>query len=187
MHPGINLFIDEIKKGSTNSFNQLFEDYYQNLCRFVYTFVRDTEISEEIVQELFISIWEQRQSISINTSIRAFLYTSVKNKALNYLRNEKTRTRHENEFARNQGLRTEDLINLYEKEEFHGILEKAITELPDQCRAIFELRQKQNLSNKAIALELNLSIKTVENQINIAVKKLREKIGPYLSIFFLFF
>jgi RNA polymerase sigma-70 factor (ECF subfamily) len=167
--------------------DQLFSDYYQNLCRFAYTFVRDTAISEEIVQELFISLWEQRDSITFNSSARAFLYTSVKNRSLNYLRNEKTRSLHENEFAREKYAYNDSIINKCEQEDSIFIIEKAVSELPEQCRIIFELRQKQNLTNKEIAIQLNLSVKTVENQINIAIKKLREKLSPYLTCILLFF
>ena len=176
MHFDNNLLINEIKKGSTNSFNRLFTEYYQNLCRFAYTFVKDADISEEIVQELFISIWERRQTLNINTSARAFLYTSIKNRALNYLRNEKTRIAHEDEFAQGQSRNADS-----------HIIDQAISELPFQCRTIIELRRKQNLSNREIATQLNLSVKTVENQINIAIKKLREKLAPYLSCILLFF
>jgi len=182
-----DLLIEEIRKGSTNSFNQLFTDYYQNLCRFAYTFVKDADISEEIVQELFISIWERRQTITIKTSARAFLYTSIKNRALNYIRNEKTRVGHEDDFAREQNSKVDSLINFCEQEELNHIIKQAISELPPQCRTIIELRQKHSLSNREIALQLNLSVKTVENQINISIKKLREKIAPYLSCILIFF
>jgi RNA polymerase sigma-70 factor (ECF subfamily) len=187
MHQSLNLFKEELRKGLPGSFNQLFTDYYQNLCRFAYTFVKDAELSEEIVQELFISIWEQRQTIAINTSIRAFLYTSVKNRSLNFLRNEKTRSNHEDQFAQIQNLKTDSIIDFLEREELNHVIEQAIKELPVQCRAIFELRQKQNLTNRDIANQLSLSVKTVENQINNAVKKLREKLYPYLSLILLFF
>jgi RNA polymerase sigma-70 factor (ECF subfamily) len=187
MHQSLNFLVEEIRKGSTNSFNKLFSDYYKNLCLFAYTYVKDTDIAEEIVQEIFITIWEQRKTIIIKTSTRAFLYTSVKNRAINYLRDEKTRILHKDQFVREKISKTENIINLYELEELNHILREAIKELPDQCRIIFGMRQNQNLSNRQIANQLNLSVKTVENQIYIAVKKLREKLAPYLFLILLFF
>jgi RNA polymerase sigma-70 factor (ECF subfamily) len=187
MPQNLDLFIKGIKKGSRETFNQLFEVYYRNLCRFAFTFVKDSDAAEEIVQELFISIWEQRQNLSIRISIRAFLYTSVKNRSINYLRNNKTRIFHEDEFAAEQNSKVENIINYCEQKELKSIVEKAINELPLQCRAIFVMKQKQNLSNKDIAAELNLSVKTVENQMNIALKKLRQKLTPFLDAILIFF
>ena len=111
MNRTLNQVTEKLKNIDKEYFNQLFTDYYVNLCRFAYTYVRDTDISEEIVQELFISLWEKHETLSISSSIRSFLYTSVKNKALNYIRNEKTRLGHENEFAMEQSAKVSQIIN----------------------------------------------------------------------------
>jgi RNA polymerase sigma-70 factor (ECF subfamily) len=177
-----NLFCNELQQGNLKLFNQLFEDYYVNLCRFAYTYVKDTATSEEIVQNLFVSIWENRNNLNIQISVRAFLYTSVKNKALNYLRNEKTRKGHENEFAHEQALKVEQMIDLCEHEELQQLIKEAIEDLPTQCRTIFEMSRLQNLTYNEIASQLNISPKTVEAQMSIALKKLRSKLSPFLSI-----
>ena len=102
MNDTLNHFSQELQRGNKQLFNQLFTDYYVNLCRFAYTYVKNNDISEEIVQEVFIALWEQRAAFSINTSVRSFLYTSVKNRSLNHIRNSKTRIRHEDEIAKEQ-------------------------------------------------------------------------------------
>ena len=181
MNDSFNHFGQQLHQNNRQLFNQLFADYYVNLCRFAYTYVSDNDIAEEIVQEVFIALWEQRKTLNIHTSIRSFLYTSVKNKALNYIRNAKTRTHHENEFAREQASKISDLIDFCEREELNHLIGQAINELPEQCRTIFEMSRNQNLTYKEIAQHLNISAKTVENQISIALRKLRQKLSPYLS------
>jgi len=172
---------------SLKQFDHLFLDYYVNLCRFAYTFVKDTAASEEIVQEMFLFMWEHREKLNINVSIRAFLYTSVKNRALNYLRNEKTRKGHENDFAYEQAIKVDHIIDFCEREELQNLITDAINELPEQCQQIFKMSRNQNLTHNEIASQLNISPKTVENQMSIALKKLREKISPYLSCIIAFF
>lgn len=181
MSINLNQFYQDVKAGNKESFNKLFEDYYVNLCRFAYTYVRDSDIAEEIVQETFITIWEKRRYLEITTSIRSFLYSSVKNRSLNHIRNEKTRIDHENEFAREQSAKVAQLINLCEREELSQLIDQAINELPGQCKTIFELSRNENLTYNEIAQQLNISPKTVENQMSIALKKLRHKLSPYLT------
>lgn len=181
MNNSLNQLTQDLQRGNRQLFNQLFSDYYVNLCRFAYTYINDDDISEEIVQEVFISLWEQRESLNINTSIRSFLYTSVKNRSLNYIRNSKTRIHHENEFAKEQDSKVSHIVDFCEREELNYLIEQAVAELPEQCRAIFEMSRYQNLTYNEIAQRLDVSPKTVENQMGIALKKLRGKLSPYLS------
>ena len=181
MDNNLNLFSRQLQEGNREMFNQFFTDYYVNLCRFAYTYVKDNDTAEEIVQEIFISIWEQRKTFQINTSIRSFLYTSVKNRSLNYIRNEKTRAKHEDEFAKEQASRVTHIVDFCEREELTYIIDEAVNELPEQCRIIFDLSRNQSLTYKEIAQKLDISPKTVENQMGIALRKLRNKLSPYLS------
>ena len=165
-----------------NSFNSLFSDYYVNLCRFAYTYLKNTDTSEELVQELFIKIWENRETIEITTSIRSFLYTSVKNRVLNFIRDEKTRLKHHDEYGLEQQKRVNHIIDFCEREELSNLIDQAVNELPGQCKKIFDLCRNQHLSHKEIADMLSVSPKTVENQMNIALKKIRTKLAPYLTV-----
>jgi RNA polymerase sigma-70 factor (ECF subfamily) len=181
MAQSLNLFCNDLKSGNSNLFSQLFSDYYVNLCRFAFTYLKDREASEEIVQEMFISLWENRNKLNINTSVRAFLYTSVKNKALNYLRDEKTRKGHENGFSIEQSQKVDKLIDFCEREELQHLITDAVNDLPEQCQIIFKMSREQNLTYNEIAQQLDVSPKTVENQMGIALKKLRNKLSPYLT------
>jgi RNA polymerase sigma-70 factor, ECF subfamily len=167
----LNILGKQLQEGNSKLYDQLFTDYYVNLCRFAFTYLNDADAAEEIVQDLFISVWENRLTLNISSSVRSFLYTSVKNRALNYLRNEKTRKGHENEFAREQALKVGKIIDFCEHEELQHLITSAVDELPEQCRLIFNMSREQNLSYAEIAQQLNISAKTVENQLGIALKK----------------
>jgi RNA polymerase sigma-70 factor (ECF subfamily) len=173
--------LKNIHKIDLNTFNSLFSDYYINLCRFAYTYLKSTDASEELVQELFLKIWEDRGTIDITTSIRSFLYTSVKNRALNFLRDEKTRLRHHEGFGLEQRNMTNCIIDFCEREDLSNLIDQAIEELPSRCKKVFDLCRVQNMSHKEIAEKLSISPKTVENQMGIALKKIRDKLLPYLS------
>jgi RNA polymerase sigma-70 factor (ECF subfamily) len=143
--------------------------------------LKDEDASEEVVQDLFIFLWENRTNIDIKSSLRAFLYTSVKNRSLNYIRNHKTRVLHEDSFARDQSQQISQIIDFCEREELQKVVEDCLADLPKQCREIFELSRNENLTYNEIAQKLSISPKTVENQIGIALKKLRISLGPYIS------
>lgn len=187
MEQSLHQYSNKLTHFDKGHFNQLFEDYYINLCRFAYTYVKDSDIAEEIVQEIFISLWEKRSAINISSSVRAFLYTSVKNRTLNYIRNEKIRATRENDFAQEQAAKVSHIINFCEREELTQLIDQAIAELPEQCRTIFELSRNEGLTYNEIANQMNLSPKSVENQMGIALKKLRNKLSPYLTCIITFF
>lgn len=173
-------------KRNSDIFNKLFHDYYTNLSRFAFTYVKDEAVAEELVQEVFVNLW-QKQELKEISSIRSFLYISVRNRALNHLRDHKTRTLHENDFAIERERDALYEYNEYEHKQLETLVKDAIAELPEKCREIFELSRNENLTYQQIAEQLNISTKTVENQISIAIKKLRVKLKDYMSFFATFF
>lgn len=173
-------------KRNTDIFNKLFHDYYTNLSRFAFTYVKDEAVAEGLVQEVFVNLW-QKQEITEISSVRSFLYISVRNRALNYLRDHKTRTLHENEFALERDRDSSCEANEYEHQQLEALVIDAIAELPEKCREIFELSRNENLTYQQIADQLNISAKTVENQISIAIKKLRIKLKDYMNFLATFF
>lgn len=163
-----------ITKLDSGNFEVIFREYYAPLCRYCLQFVRRAEIAEEIVQEQFIILWEKKDAIDIHTSINSYLYKSVKNKSIDYLKSKYARIQFDepNElttFSDNPGPQ-----EIVEEKETWKIIESAIKQLPEKCYAVFSLSRFGGLSNKEIAEELNISIKTVENQVTIAIKKIKE-------------
>lgn len=165
----------QIKNNDPKAFELLFNNYYVPLCRYCFVFLQDEVHAEEIVQQFFINLWENRATLSINTSIKSYLYKSVRNRCLNFIRNKKTKMKVEKELLqKTEKSAVPEQILLIELDELQEFIESAIASLPEKCRNIFEMSRSLDLSNKEIASALNLSPKTVENQITIALKKIKK-------------
>jgi RNA polymerase sigma-70 factor (family 1) len=150
----------------------VFDEHYESLCIYLNSFTRDSDQIKEIVQEVFIKLWEGRFDQHIQ-EIKPYLYTAARNRALNYLRDKKTEEKqleawslHESDIRQGHDCRDmEASINL---------LQQAIQELPPKCKEIFILAKMDGWSYQKIAEQCNLSVKTIENQMGIAMRKLRE-------------
>jgi RNA polymerase sigma-70 factor (ECF subfamily) len=158
-----------------NNFKDLFKEYYSGLCKYCMKFVRKHEIAEEIVQDQFIYLWKKRNKIKITSSIEQYLFKSVKNKSIDYLRSSYVKLNFENEDVI-LNKEASNPANEIEMKELAFIIEKAIKKLPQKCYTIFTLSRHGGLSNIEIANKLEISTKTVENQITIALRKIKEYI-----------
>lgn len=174
--------------GDRNAFRYFFEKYYTELCNFVNIYVHDTNLAEEIVQDIFVYFWENKSHLQLTHSVKSYLFSASKYRSLNEIRNQSTRKRILN------GLKTADTDYqtdtdeyYFNAEQFRSILNAAVENLPPKCREIFLLSKDKNLSHKEIAEKLGISAKTVENQITIALKKLRGHLAPYRKEIFLLF
>lgn len=172
----------EIKSGQVPAFEMLFKTYYQSLCRYATTYLKDPDEAEEIVQAAFIGIWEKRASISIETSIKSYLYRTVRNSCLNELKHEQVKQK----YLSSKLTEEEKTTSPADQEAIHVELEEkirqAIGRLPEQCRLIFTMSRFEELKYQEIADQLNLSVKTVENQMGKALKLMRVHLKEYLPL-----
>jgi len=174
--------------GDMDSFKYFFDRYYDDLCNFVNVYLHDQSLSEEIVQDIFVYFWENREKLQIKTSVRSFLFSASKFKSLNLLRDTKTQKRIIEEIGKAKSLvPSEDEGAHLDTDEFKKILNTAVDQLAPKCRQIFLLSKIEELSNKEIAEQLGISVKTVESQMTIALKKLREYLLPFREKIFLIF
>ena len=180
--------IQRMVEGDENAFKYFFDTYYDDLCNFVNGYLRDETLSEDIVQSIFIYLWENRDSLLSNSSIKSYLYTASKNKSLNYLRDEKNKHRIEGAlFAQTESFSDESADRYLEFEELKTILSRAVEVLPTQCKTIYQLSRDEGLSQKEIAEKLGITMKTVENQMTIAIRKIKEHLQPYQDQIFILF
>ncbi len=173
--------------GDEDAFKHFFQAYYSDLCNFVNTYIRDTSLSEEIVQDIFVYFWENKSKLQLTHSVKSYLYSASKYKSLNVMRDKSRKARIHLEISELNpkfALPDEEILDLVQ---LRSILDAAINELPPKCREIFLLSKRQELSNKEIASQMNISVKGVENQMTIALKKLRETLGPYREKIFVLF
>lgn len=162
-----------LNEGDVSALEWLFLRYYNDLCRYVLITIHDEKTAKNIVQDLFIYIWENRLTIHFHKSIEAYLYQACRFNTLNYLRNQNRREKRNTELGSKTSIETPSADSGYELSELEQILDEAINLLPDRCREIFILSRKRELSYAEIASQLNLSISTVDNQINKAIKKIK--------------
>jgi len=180
--------VKKMIEGDIDSFKYFFDRYYSDLCNFVHVYLHDQILAEEIVQDIFVFFWENREKLKINTSVKAFLFSASKFKSLNLLRDTKTKRRIVENIGKTEPFYTTEQDSSYiDADEFKKILDLAIDQLAPKCREIFLLSKRSDLTNNEISAQLGISVKTVENQMTIALKKLREYLLPFREKIFLIF
>lgn len=170
----------QLNAGEVAALERLFHQYYDDLCRYTLVFTKDIVIAENIVQDLFVYLWEHRQTIEIHLSFESYLYQASRYKALNYKRDQSRKEEklpfllEQNSFKVSVG--ADEAI---EYKELNQILYKAIELLPSRCQQIFRLSRTNELSYREIAELMDISISTVDNQINTAIKKIKTHVKRY--------
>lgn len=172
MNDDLNIY-KSIKTGDSKALKELFNIYFEGLVHYSVQIVNNTSDAEEIVQDIFVSIWQKRGSLLIEHSVKAYLYSAVKYRSINHLRSK---------YMKLSIDITEELIENTETEidgfselslsELNEIVEAEINRLPEKCRIIYLLSRNAGLTHKQIAQELEIAEKTVENQITIALKRI---------------
>lgn len=168
----INFLFQKVSQGSDyKAFEMIFHHFYSPLCNFATKIVGKPEVAEEIVADAFFKIWKNRQSINLTHTFSSYLYTSVKNHCLDYLKKQKPIFK---EISTTHPFpQEENPEKLLIQQEIIEKVEKAIETLPDQCKTIFRLSRDKGLKYQEIADLLQISIKTVETQMGRALKSLR--------------
>ena len=178
-------FVNALHKGDEVVFETVFRDYYERLCNYANTMINDLDESEEIVQSIFLNLWEKRESADIHTSVKSYLYRAVHNNCLNRIKHDKVRREHSeySKFTAESGIdsTSQALIG----KELEDQINVAINSLPHQCGVVFKLSRFENLTYAEIAEQLNLSVKTVDNHMVKALRILREKLKDYLPLLLL--
>lgn len=157
----------------------LFNRHYALVSYSIYNLVKDSMTTEDLAQEVFMEIWKRRDSLVINTSLKAYLRRSAINKTLNYLRDKKNWKNEE--LSEIQLEISAEPGKTLEANELEKIVGQAIEQLPERCQLIFKLSRVEEKSYQEIADELEISIKTVENQIVKALRMLRDALRPYID------
>ena len=175
-----------IKLGDEQAFELLFRKYYVRLCGFANKFLNDPEEAREIVQEVFMKIWEGREDIDPEDSLQSYLFKIAQNNSLNRLRKLKVESRYveilklvyidNSDFSSYESIFTRELSDN---------IARAISTIPPKCKRVFELSRMEGLKYSEIARLLNISVKTVEAQMSKALNILRLELKDYLEILIL--
>ena len=178
-----DFLIKEIRKGNKNAFELVFKKYYSSLCVYAKKYSQNDKIAEEIVSRFFFTFYQKRETLNIDTSLRSYLYKSVRNTALNYLRdNARMTAGSEEELMLKEITYSDSVHETLIGKELEEKINKAVDSLPDQCKTIFVKSRFEGKKYKEIAAELNISINTVETQMSRALRKLRKDLQEYMHI-----
>jgi len=169
--------IRRIKEGDKGQFESLFRSSYVSLVRYAMTIIKDHDSAEEIVQELFFRLWQDKEKIKIESSLNGYLFRSVHNRCLHFIDHARVVDRHAEEVSHNQPESAENpseiLLHKELQERIAGVLEK----LPERCGKIFCMSRFEGLKYSEIAEKLAVSVKTVESNMGRALKEFRKELS----------
>jgi len=164
-----------------DNFEEVYKTHYKMLRNAAENIIGDHDASHDIVQEVFVKLWNKKNEVSAILNIKAYLFRSVINSSLTYLENNKNKIKTDEFRIASQSSTDSKLM----AQELESKIQIALNALPPKCKAIFALSRFEGLKNKEIAEHLNLSLKTVENQMGIALKRMKDDLKPYLTREFL--
>lgn len=169
--------IGRIRKGDIKEFESLFRSSYASLVKYARTLVKDHDTAEEIVQDLFFRLWQNKEKIKIESSLNGYLYRSVHNSCLHYIEHMKVVERHEQEmsFVQNDG--SESPAEILQYKELQAKIARTIEKLPERCGQIFCMNRFEGLKYSEIAEKLAVSVKTVEANMGKALKEFRKALA----------
>ncbi|MBP8759935.1 MAG: RNA polymerase sigma-70 factor [Parabacteroides sp.] len=175
-----SVLLDELRRGSEIAYKQLFIKYYSPLCEYASQYISDDD-AEELVQELMLFIWETRESILIESSLKSYLFIATKHRCLNFIKKNQYHEQVHSEIYEKLKDQFED-PDYYMLEDLSVQIQKAIDELPENYRETFALSRFGEQTNVQIAAMQGISVKTVEYRITQSLKILRVKLKDYLLV-----
>jgi RNA polymerase sigma-70 factor (family 1) len=179
-HHTDKLLFEFLKNDDYDAFNELYSRYWQPLYLSAFQILKDRQPCMDIVQDIFVWLWDNRKTVQVEQP-QAYLKAAVRFKIANLFRAGRVRDSFYMEILNapvSSGAANPE--SMLELKELQAMVLKAIADLPDKCRQVFELSRNNKLSNQQIASKLGLSIKTVENQITIALRRIRSQLSSFL-------
>jgi RNA polymerase sigma-70 factor (ECF subfamily) len=175
------ILIEGLREGDVKIYDYLFHLYYSGMVVFVERYIPDRAVAEDIVQEFFVKLWANRERLRIINGLKAYFFTSIKNRCIDHLRHQATKGKAEKQLLEKLYDVTDEQNLLIESELFAQI-SAAIEKLPPVCREIFTLNRFDGLKPAEIASLKDISIRTVETHIGKALKILRHELKGYLPV-----
>jgi RNA polymerase sigma-70 factor (ECF subfamily) len=183
--------VQKLNHGDLSAFNSLFKKYAESIYAFSLSITKEPYIAEEITQQVFIKVWEKRDTIKEHLSFKSFIFSICYSETISWLRKDKSEKRKVNSYGNESSFSTNETLHTVEFRDVEIMALQFIELLPNKRKEIFKLSRNQGYSNKEIAEKLGISVKTVENQMTVALRTLKEKLADIgilgLLYFFVFF
>lgn len=168
--------VESLRAGKEKAYAKLFQEYYRPLAVFANKYLKDLDSSKELVQDLFVSLYENRRTQVITTSLKSYLYQSVRNRCLNQLKKEEVRRDYQKQ-AQQSGASNDSLEDQIHANELEHQIFRILKQLSPKCREVFIMSRVKGIKNQEIADKLEISIRTVEKHISNGIKELRQQLG----------
>lgn len=175
---------ERLNNSDEQAFSELFEHTYESLRRYISTYIFDPDAALDVLQDVYVKLWQMRENIDPDKSLKALMYQMVRNSALNYLRDTKDRNISLDSISEQEHMQEPAKVEIADKDEttlLHEHMQQWISELPPRQREAFELSRFEGMSHQEIAHVMDLRPRTVNNHIVIALNTLREKLDAYKS------
>ena len=182
MEENDTVLVELLGKRDETAFEQVFKSHFKVLHAYACTIVKEETMAEEMVQNVFLKLWERTETLTISGSVAAYLYRAVYHESLNYLKHQKVRSAYQLHVSYRMKDQSDNASKRLSLQELEARLQTAMNELPEQCRTIFQMSRFEELRYREIADRLGISIKTVENQMGKALKLLRVKLVDFLPL-----
>ncbi len=169
--------LERMRHGDREAFTQLYNRYWDKTFAVALHRLGDEHEAEEVVQEVFLSIWQRRANIELTHAVATYLSTAVKYKVINHLAKQHRRQQHIDELSLNPTQTEDTTANWLAEKELRKLLDHTINQLPEKCRIVFLLSRDENKTYTEIATQLNISTKTVEAHMSKALATLRATVG----------
>ena len=166
------------------AFEKLFSLFYPSLSVYARRYIEEQSVREDIVQDVFVMLWESRKKLAIKTSIRSYLILSVRNHCLNYLKKEGLSRQYQEFISAEESSNDNDVYLL---SELYNLFEKALSKLPETYRIVFEMHRLEEKNYDEIAKELNISVRTAKRYKSQVVEVLKEELKDYLPLILLLY
>jgi len=174
--------IEKLRNDDKYAFTVIFTKYYQDLVRFSFRFTKNSDASEELVQELFVKLWEERKLLTFHTSLKSYLLKSAQNRSIDWLRHLNIKKKYASEILDNPILSENDIENYILHSELESNLFRALNKIPAPNAEVFRMSRNESLNYNEIAQKLDVSVRTVEVRMAKALSLLREELIDFLLL-----
>ncbi len=168
--------IGRIRNGDKGQFESLFRSSYVSLVRYARTLIKDHDTAEEIVQDLFVRLWQDKEKLNIESSLNGYLFRSVHNRCLHHIEHNRVVERHAEEMSYRITESPESPSDILNYKELQEKIARILERLPDRCGKIFTMSRFEGLKYAEIAEKLSVSVKTVEANMGRALKEFRKEL-----------
>jgi RNA polymerase sigma-70 factor (family 1) len=181
-----SIILASLREGDMEAFKHIYDTYWPKLYGYVYNRLKSKEAAEEIIQEVFFTLWRKHKALEVTHSLSAYLFTAVKYQLLNYIKAASIRQNYTQHFLRSEKITDNSNEEQVNANDLKKTMDKAVAMLPEKCQQVFRMSRHEQLSIRDIADALHISHKTVENHLTKALRQLRTILGHYLCLAVIF-